>query len=326
MDELHSNGAFSHPRGHPLHRAMAHIPDGEDSRNIGFEQEGIALERPPFRPLATMYQVRAGPDETTVVPFYHTTEPIRAWESPNKDKHRGGWNPLDFIRVRAQHRNLFQPLVAVDFSYAGACPNLDVGRLLNLINQIFRHGRGKTITADYNHQPFLIFGKIHCRVPSRVGGPNDVDGLPFAGKSLGRTSTVVDAGSLQSIDSGSLQAAPLHAGCNQKRMTRDLAAVPELKDAVGALGADIQGFLRGKNLHPKTLRLHYRASRQIAPAQPGGKPQIVLDPRAHPGLPAGCFALDHHRVQAFGSAINSRRKASRTTADDCQVVKIGLRP
>src|SRR5215469_12938747 len=119
MDELHSNGAFSHPRGHPLHRAMPHIPDGEDSRNIGFEQKGIALERPPFRPLATMYQVRAGQDETTVVPFYHTTEPIGARESPNKDKHRGGWNPLDFTRVRTQHRNLFQSLVAVHLIHAG---------------------------------------------------------------------------------------------------------------------------------------------------------------------------------------------------------------
>ncbi len=50
------------------------------------------------------------------------------------------------------------------------------------------------------------------------------------------------------------------------------------------------------------------------------KAQLILDPRAAAGLAAQGIALDQHRPQALGGAIDRRAQAGWAGAIDCQIV------
>src|SRR6202171_6803652 len=46
MDECNRHAAFADARSHPLDRAMANVADRKNTRHAGFQQIGVALERP----------------------------------------------------------------------------------------------------------------------------------------------------------------------------------------------------------------------------------------------------------------------------------------
>ena len=54
-------------------------------------------------------------------------------------------------------------------------------------------------------------------------------------------------------------------------------------------------------------------------ADPGREAEVVLDPPRRAGLTAESGALDHQRVEAFGSAVDGGAQAGRAGADDEQV-------
>ncbi len=57
---------------------MAHVADREYAGHAGFEQAGIAFERPALGPLAIPQQVRAGQDETALVALDDAVQPLGA--------------------------------------------------------------------------------------------------------------------------------------------------------------------------------------------------------------------------------------------------------
>ena len=61
---------------------------------------------------------------------------------------------------------------------------------------------------------------------------------------------------------------------------------------------------------------------ELRPGHPVGEAQVVLDPRALAGLPAGGGPLDQHRAQALGRAVQRGAQAGRAAADHDQVVEV----
>src|SRR5580704_7699877 len=316
MNELHSHGTLAHTRRDSLHRAVAHVSDGKDSRNIRFQQKGITLKHPPFRSLAVSYQVRTRQDKTTIVPFDQACQPVGPGQGPNKDEHRTCRYAFNLVRIRAQYRDFLQSLVSMEFGNAGVSPYLNIGSLLDLVDQILGHRRGEAVTAYQKHNFFGIPGKVHRGLAGGICTANDVDNFALTRERLRGATAVVDPGALQLVDSRSFQAPPLHTGCEQQCMTRDLASIGQLDDSIGTFGTDAHGFLRCQDLDSKTLSLHDSASRKVTSAQPAWKSQIVFNARAHSCLSAGSFALDHHRLQAFRGPINSRSQAGGASSND----------
>ena len=74
MNELHSDGAFTHAGGHAFDRAMPYITDGENSGHVRFEQKRVAIEGPSMRTLAFEHQVGASQDEAALVPLNKARE------------------------------------------------------------------------------------------------------------------------------------------------------------------------------------------------------------------------------------------------------------
>src|SRR5229473_3581515 len=130
---------------------------------------------------------------------------------------------------------------------------------------------------------------------------------------------------LQALNSGHVERAPLYTHGQQQRVTGNLRAVREFEVAVRAIDANAHGFLGREDLHIKAPCLRHRTTRQIAAAQSRRESQIVFNARAEACLAAGRFALHNHRAQSFRCSINGSGKTRGATADDCEIVKIGLR-
>ncbi len=62
-----------------------------------------------------------------------------------------------------------------------------------------------------------------------------------------------------------------------------------------------------------------------APETPVGEAEVVLDPRASAGLPAGCGLLDQHGLQALRRAVHRGGKAGGPAADDREFVHLQRR-
>src|SRR5260370_41451142 len=58
MDKLDCDRALANSGGDPFHRTISNVSYRKNSGDAGFEQAGIALQRPAFRPLAGPEQVR----------------------------------------------------------------------------------------------------------------------------------------------------------------------------------------------------------------------------------------------------------------------------
>src|SRR5208337_3072512 len=189
---------------------MANVSDGEDAWNICFEQKGIAVERPSLGRLSVTDKIRASQEESTLIALDQISQPIGARQGSDKNEHRTCRNALDFGGIRAKDGNFFEMYFAVHLDHAGVGPDLNVGPLFDLIDQILRHGAGERSAADEHDDAVRISGEIHGGLTGRVRATDDVDNFTLAGQCLGGATAVVDAGTLQSIDSGSVVAAPLH--------------------------------------------------------------------------------------------------------------------
>src|SRR5439155_12990248 len=134
-----------------------------------------------------------------------------------------------------------------------------------------------------------------------------------------------DPRALQALDPGHRQRPPLNAHRQKKRMTGNLKPLRQFQEAIRTLRPKDDVFLRSENFHSKSPGLGHGAAGEIGAAEPGRKTEVVLDARAEPGLTAGRFAFDHHRVQAFAGAIDGGSETGGAASDNGEVVEAGLR-
>ena len=66
--------------------------------------------------------------------------------------------------------------------------------------------------------------------------------------------------------------------------------------------------LHAEQLGAEAARLIGAAPREVRAAEAAGEPEVVLDAAGLPGLAAGRLALDHHRAQALGRAVDGGRQ------------------
>ena len=67
MDQGDGGCSLAHRRRDTLHRALAHVPDGEDTWKTRFQESGWPLQRPPLRQLAVTQEIAAREDEAARV-------------------------------------------------------------------------------------------------------------------------------------------------------------------------------------------------------------------------------------------------------------------
>ena len=124
--------------------------------------------------------------------------------APIKMNIAAGRYALDLPCIRTQNRNFFQMSLAVGFDHAGMRPDLNIGCLLDLVNQILRHGAGERIrrepesrraprTWQNSWRPVRPNSRLRPRKP-----------FLRRGESLRGSASVINSGPLQTVDSRSV--------------------------------------------------------------------------------------------------------------------------
>ena len=140
MHELYDNGTFADAGSHALHGAVTYVAHDKNPRYIGLEQARIAVQRPGWRPFASVEQIRAGKNEAVGIAQNQIPEPGGARQRAYKDEQTAGGKIFRFSGRRSLDGYAREVGVALDPNQMGARPELYVRRFLNLFNQVMRHG------------------------------------------------------------------------------------------------------------------------------------------------------------------------------------------
>src|SRR5262249_36102457 len=128
MHELDGYGTLANAGSHPLHRAVAYVPDRKHTRQIGFEERRIAVEGPASGTFSVKEQVGAGEDESTRISGHHAVQPIGDRLRADKDKYRRSANLAHLSGTVAADRYRLQPVSAMGLHQLHAILHLDVRR------------------------------------------------------------------------------------------------------------------------------------------------------------------------------------------------------
>src|SRR4029077_11800575 len=89
MHELDDDGAFADAGCDALYGAVADIADNKDARDVGFQQDRVAVKRPGSGSLAIAKEVRAREDKAALVAFDEVAEPFGAWLRTDENEEAG---------------------------------------------------------------------------------------------------------------------------------------------------------------------------------------------------------------------------------------------
>src|ERR1043166_6209139 len=116
MNELNRVGALADAGGDTFDGTVANVAGYEDAGNAGFEEPGLAVERPALGHFAVNHEVGTGEDKSFIVASELAGEPISSRRSANKNEERSGGNLLGFAAGGAKDRDSFKKLGAERFS------------------------------------------------------------------------------------------------------------------------------------------------------------------------------------------------------------------
>ena len=136
---------------------------------------------------------------------------------------------------------------------------------------------------------------------------------------------MVDAGAAEAVDADRVELAPARPGRHHQRARQYVLAVVEVDpdQALGPVGELHRAVVAGER-RVEAARLQRRFRGQLAAADPGREAEVVLDPRARPGLAARRPGLDHQRPQSLRAAVDRRRQSGRPGAEDDQVEALAV--
>ncbi|CAB4916799.1 unannotated protein [freshwater metagenome] len=148
-----------------------------------------------------------------------------------------------------------------------------------------------------------------------------------AGPGLQLGGRVVDAGALEVGPAVQWQPAVARPGGQHDRAGEHLGAVAQHQPQLGAAGVQLDDLARAGQLGAELERLQGGPLGQLGPGQPGREAEVVLDPGAGRGLPAGAHGVQQHRPQALRGAVDRGGQPGRTRTDDGEVDRVaGQRP
>ena len=140
---------------------------------------------------------------------------------------------------------------------------------------------------------------------------------------------VVDARAGEPLDVVGAQRAPARAGGHHDRAGERVLPVVEVDPHEPLVAArELDGAVEAREDGVEAACLERRLACQLGAGDAGREAEVVLDPRAGAGLPAGRPRLGDERPQPLGAAVHRGREPGRPAAEHDQVepLAVDLRP
>ena len=320
MHEQHGHRAFAYRGGDALDRLVAHVACGEDAGDARLERERLpVLQRPGRATLGHVQHLVAREDEPALRARRSVAEPVGVRLGADEDEHRRGGNARELPGL--VDRDLLQLVLSVRLAHLRPQPHGDlVGHGLDAVDEVLRHRLLEALAAIEDRHVRRA-SEVERGLPGGVGAADDERFLAVeeGGVARGR-SAVPDSASGETVGADGIQPPVRDPGGEQYRVGGDGRPVGELHDARTSHHIDGDRFLRGQELGAEAAGLRRRSPREVGSGEPGREPKVVLDARAHPGLPAERLSLDDDRSQPFRSAVDGGRESGGAGTDDDEVV------
>ena len=308
-DEHDGHRALADGRGHPLGGLRACIAGHEYPGHAGLEVIGRPVQRPAPGQPALRRQVGSGDHEAAAVPGHHAVQPAGQRRGTDEDEQVLRVDPLGPAGRAVPQRQPLQVLAAVRGGHLGAGPDRDGRDVLDLLDQVVRHRGAQRPAPDQDRHRLGRPGQVDRRLAGRVGAADDVHVLAGAAVRLGEGGAIEDAAPGEFVRARGRQLPVRNAGGQDHGVRADRPAISE-PDAAPRPGHlkpdDISG---GEHLGAELAGLAPGPVGQLRARDAVREAQVVLDPRALPGLAAGRGALDQDRPQSLGRAVHGGTQA-----------------
>src|SRR6185369_12087974 len=161
MNEGHRNRAFTDSRSHALQIPRAHVANGEDARQAGFQQERLPGHWPVRAFQVLLSEICSGFDESTVVTSDTAAEPRGIWYRADHREQPADGVCLDLACLVFTPFNSFQTIVTSERSDFGLSEQLDFRTLFDSSPQVARHRVRQTLPADEQVNAFRGLREKH---------------------------------------------------------------------------------------------------------------------------------------------------------------------
>ena len=190
MDELNRDRAFAHTRGDAFHRAMPYVADHKDSRercspcSHGSRSSGHSCGRLPdsrtrSRPAQKKSARRRAPPR-------HPASSYRGM-APIKMNSAVAGTRVYLPLAPHSDRDALQPLRPLHRNHSRVVFHGDVRRLLDLIDQVLRHGSRERSPRTSITTRSRVFREIHRGLPRGISAAHDVHVFILTGDGLRRS-------------------------------------------------------------------------------------------------------------------------------------------
>src|SRR3954447_19258118 len=166
------------------------------------------------------------------------------------------------------------------------------------------------------------------RLAGGVAAAHDDHVLAPAALGVGRHRGVVHARTGEPLDVLGVQCPPPRAGGHDDRAGERVLPVVEVEaDEPLRTARELDRAVKAREHRVEAPRLQRRLAGELGAGDAGREPDVVLDPRARPGLTARSPRLGDQRAQPLGAAVDGRREARRPAAqhDDVEALAVDLR-
>src|SRR5215469_17133738 len=315
--------AVTDGRGDSLDRVAASITGGEYARHRSLQRERCAIERPQgwWRPRTC--NVATGENEP--VPELNSAgEPLSARLTADHHEQRVGRNLLDPVERFAVQSQRGEMLVAFAVDHLSLQPDHEVGRGLNLLDQVVRHRAAEASPADHHGYLAGILGQVHCGLTGRVARANDEDVTADHCLRLAVDRTVEDARADQGFQPRNAKAPPGDARREDYCPGRRVRATGDMHQVIVVPALDSGGGLRENHVRAEHPGLLTRSASELMTADTVREARIVPDHGAAPGLTARHGFLEDDRLQPLRCRIDRGSEPGWSRADDNDVAHVDI--
>jgi len=316
VDEGYGHAAFSDAAGDALDGAVTDVAGAEDSGDAGFEGEGLAVEGPGV-------DVAASADVAVGVAFERGWQPVGFGDGTNHDEQGdgvtsdGGFRGVGWARDGG---DLLEVDLAMDRGDVGIGLDADVGLVVDLLDEVLRHGLGETGSSN-DHDDFRgVAGVEDGGLAGGVTSPDDEDATAGDGDSVEAGGTVEDTSAEEFVVSGEFEAMPGDSGGEEEDGGGEAISSVE-GDAVASVEClDFFYVALDEHLDTEMFDLLEGSLGELVSGDSGREAEVVFDARGGSGLAAGSEAFDEQDAEALGRAGDGGCHAGGTSSGDDDVV------
>ena len=300
VNEGDGHAALAHGRGDAFDRTEPDVAAGENARDAGLEEVGVAVEVPPAR----RSHLRPGEDVAVVVERDLGRQPVGLRIGADEDVEPAGAQSFGFAADAIVDVDRLERNVAGRGGHLGVDERADVGARVELVDQVPGHALFQRCAAAEDGDGPGVGREEECGLAGGVARADDVHVLAVRVSRLAASRAVRDPLPCEAFKALHVELPPGDAAGEDDRARSDDVAAVEVD--LSPRGVDAVNRAGDEDLGAETAGLLQRATGELVAGHAGREAEVILDPRGGTGLTAGSLTFHDDGAQPLGRPVDRR--------------------